>query len=210
MAMTNSDTLHIETTPMGFTAYYDPEGFHGDGAAIADALQDLLEQTDEAWRKALDEKDALRRSIADAISYQEQQTKYIARLEKDRGESAFAYCELREYAENSRKLLEAIENTVGGHPNVPITLRVHGTVSRAERLETAIKTLRDHDAQRGWITKGEVQALYAALDSDALSIQSNPEDRTALLVRHSGGCFNDEPGAVLCRCCGADLNPEAT
>lgn len=64
MAMTNSDKLHIESTPMGWTAYYDPEGLHGDGAAIVDALEDLLEQTDEAWRKALDERDAAKAMIA--------------------------------------------------------------------------------------------------------------------------------------------------
>jgi hypothetical protein len=67
MAMTNSDKLHVEPTPVGWTAYYDPEGLHGDGASRADALEDLLEQTDEAWRKALDEKDALRRSISDSV-----------------------------------------------------------------------------------------------------------------------------------------------
>jgi hypothetical protein len=67
MAMTNSDKLHVEPTPVGWTAYYDPEGLHGDGAALVDALEDLLEQTDEAWRKALDERDAARRALSEGV-----------------------------------------------------------------------------------------------------------------------------------------------
>jgi hypothetical protein len=65
MAMTNSDKLHVEPAPVGWTAYYDPEGLHGDGASRADALEDLLEQTDEAWRKALDERDAAKLSFSE-------------------------------------------------------------------------------------------------------------------------------------------------
>jgi hypothetical protein len=69
MAMSNSDKLHVEPTPMGWTAYYDPEGLHGDGADRAGALEDLLEQTDEAWRKALDEHDATKRALSDEQNF---------------------------------------------------------------------------------------------------------------------------------------------
>lgn len=64
--MTAADTLHIEPTPIGWVAYYDPEGLNGHGKTKEDALTELLEQTDERWRKALDEQDVMRRSISEA------------------------------------------------------------------------------------------------------------------------------------------------
>lgn len=63
--MKNTDKLHIEyrSTPNDWVAYYDPEGLTGCGHEREFAIEDLLERTDEEWRKALDKLDAIRRAV---------------------------------------------------------------------------------------------------------------------------------------------------
>lgn len=65
------NALHVEyaDTPASWCAYYDPEGMIGRGKDRERAIADLLEQTDEAWGKALDERDALRAERTDAITW---------------------------------------------------------------------------------------------------------------------------------------------
>ena len=62
----NGDKLHIEPTPMGWTAYYDPEGFCGHGRTQHDAVLELLDATDGAYRIVWDERQELRRELAEA------------------------------------------------------------------------------------------------------------------------------------------------
>lgn len=63
-----SDKLQIDYQGVlgEWSAYYDPEGIVGRGKTREDALIDLLEQTDEGWRKALDERDAAKRGFSEA------------------------------------------------------------------------------------------------------------------------------------------------
>lgn len=62
--MTNTDTLHVEPTPLGWVAYFDPEGLNGHGKTREEALTELLDQTDECWRRTMDErKEEARKAI---------------------------------------------------------------------------------------------------------------------------------------------------
>lgn len=58
--------LHIEPTPLGWTAYYDPEGLTGEGNTEMEAVSDLLEKTDERLSDVLSERGDLRRELAEA------------------------------------------------------------------------------------------------------------------------------------------------
>lgn len=61
-----TDKLHVEfeSTPAAWCAYYDPEGYIGRGNTREEAVTELLEETDERWRQALDERDTARRELA--------------------------------------------------------------------------------------------------------------------------------------------------
>jgi chromosome segregation ATPase len=59
-----TDSLHIEPTPLGWTAYYDPEGLTGEGNTEMEAVSDLLEKTDERLGEVLKERGDLQRERA--------------------------------------------------------------------------------------------------------------------------------------------------
>lgn len=62
----SGDKLHVEPTPMGFVAYYDPEGLNGHGHNPREAVEVLLDQTDEAYRGEWDKREKMRRELAEA------------------------------------------------------------------------------------------------------------------------------------------------
>lgn len=111
------DKLHVEwaDTAQMWCAYYDAEGLVGLGKTREDAVAELLDQTDEAWRKALDERDAAKadkdRAEKAALHAQE----YCLKAQDGQQDALTCRAEaVTEIGRLTRELAEAMDTRLSG------------------------------------------------------------------------------------------------